>query len=184
MMADEYQQMYLEIDNITGNERAWVEPYLDEEWWQENNPEENRGFDLYLSKRTGNMIIESNEHVWIDNVSWFLRRFLADNRPGDEIIFEYCWHGNGENCGATVLVTAKSEVHFNPRGMAESWKKTGSCKPHVEEYKNAVDRLEDAINDKGLQEGGGECGGPAQAAGGAGEDHAPAAPGPVAGGGG
>ena len=148
-MANNYTYCAHVLDGITDEERKWIIPRMEEDWWEKNHEEEFMGFEMEM-EGDGDLLRVQGRNVAPDQVTWFIRNFLHEFRPDNHEIVEFSHTCDslrtGEFGGSAVLITATKEVWFNPYELAKQFVFGRELVPHEYDYSTTVDKMEESIS--------------------------------------
>jgi len=116
-MADNYLQLSTSIENITPEEKKWIDDNI-EKFSQQNDAPDDDGCDYSTFQwdweGDGSYLwIYGEEYAEVDNVADFMQAFLKENRPESSLYFswaETCSKLRIDNFhGGAYFITAKEQ---------------------------------------------------------------------------
>ena len=112
-MANNYLQLSTSIENITPEEKKWIDDNIEKFSQRDDDGEEYSTFDWDWQQDGSYLWIYGEEYAEVGNVADFMQAFLKENRPESSLYFswaETCSKLRIDNFhGGAFFVTAKDK---------------------------------------------------------------------------
>ena len=112
-MANNYLQLSTSIENITPEEKKWIDDNIEKFSQRDDDGDDYTTFQWDLEQDGSYLWIYGEEYAEVDNVADFMQAFLKDNRPEGYLYFswaETCSKLRIDNFhGGAYFVTAKEQ---------------------------------------------------------------------------
>jgi hypothetical protein len=112
-MANNYLQLSTSIENITPEEKKWIDNNIEKFSQRDDDGDDYTTFQWDLEQDGSYLWIYGEEYAEVDNVADFMQAFLKDNRPEGSLYFSWAetcsklridnFHGGG------YFITAKEQ---------------------------------------------------------------------------